>query len=179
MADKAPSRKQKKAATLLLENPGMSTGEAMRQAGYAPGMVKNPQDLTRSKSWQDLMNEYLPEESLVQWHKQLGNSHSLEHMVLGLGPKLTKDLVDGDGKISDEQALAMLSDANCVVRKIVHGPQARHVYYFAPDNRARKDALDMAYKLRGSYAPDKHVTVNIDVEPSDEIKKLAERLNAV
>lgn len=171
--------KQKKTAQILLENPGKSVGAAMREAGYSDAMAKNPQDITTTKTWAALMNEYLPEEALAQAHKQLMNSNSLEHMVLGVGPKHTDELEEGDGKISDEQILQMLSDANCVVRKIVHGPQARHIYYFAPDNRARKDSLDMAYKLRGSYAPEKTLNVNIDVEPSEDIKALADRLNGV
>lgn len=37
-------------------------------------------------------------------------------------------------------------------------------------------ALDMAYKLKGSYAPEKTISVNIDIEPSDKIKDLAKRL---
>lgn len=38
-------------------------------------------------------------------------------------------------------------------------------------------ALDMAYKLKGSYAPERHVNLNIKPEPSERVKKLADELN--
>lgn len=45
------------------------------------------------------------------------------------------------------------------------------------DFSVRHKYLDTAYKLKGSYAPDKHVTVNITAEPSDRIKQIANELN--
>lgn len=41
-----------------------------------------------------------------------------------------------------------------------------------PDYAVRHKYLDTAYKLRGSYAPDKHVTLNIEAEPSEKVKEL-------
>ncbi len=63
--------KQRKTATILLENKGkMSVSNAMKKAGYPASTAKNPQQLTNSKSWEVLMEEYLPEEKLVQLHKE-------------------------------------------------------------------------------------------------------------
>lgn len=45
------------------------------------------------------------------------------------------------------------------------------------DFQTRAKYLDMAYKRRGLYAPDKHVNVNVRVEPSDKIKSLARKMN--
>lgn len=45
------------------------------------------------------------------------------------------------------------------------------------DFQVRAKYLDMAYKIKGSYAPEKRVTLNIESEPSERIKKLAEKLN--
>ncbi len=45
-----------------------------------------------------------------------------------------------------------------------------------PDYAVRHKYLDSAYKLKGAYAAEKHVTVNVEVEASDRIKKLAEQL---
>jgi hypothetical protein len=42
-----------------------------------------------------------------------------------------------------------------------------HVWYYAPDNKARKDAIDMAYKLRGEFAPEKF-------EVTDPIRQLSD-----
>lgn len=185
--------KQRRAAKLVVENRG-NVSKAMREAGYSEISAKNPKNLTESKGWKELMEEHLSEESLTKHHKALLNSTSLDHMVFPLGPDN-----DDEGDASEEPPVGpdvpeefkdrtsltdgdikeMLKEVNCTVRKIVHGNTARHVYFWAADNKARKDALDMAYKLRGSYAPEKSLNVNIDVEVSDDIKELAKKLNGV
>lgn len=170
---KSVSPKARNVAKILAENHGMAMGEAMIRAGYSPITALKPSNLTNSKGWQELMDEYLPEENVAQVHRALLNSHNIDHMVFPLGPKdeteieqfiaREKEKTEKAGKVyvevdylSDEHIREMLKDVNCTVRRIVHGEQARHVYFFAPDNRARKDALDMVYKLRGSYAAEKH-----------------------
>lgn len=47
------------------------------------------------------------------------------------------------------------------------------------DTIAVSKGLDMAYKIKGSYAPEKTMNVNIEIEATDEIKKLADELNAI
>ena len=46
--------KQAVAAKLTLENNG-NVSKALKQAGYSPSLVKNPQIVTRSKGWQEAM----------------------------------------------------------------------------------------------------------------------------
>lgn len=41
----------------------------------------------------------------------------------------------------------------------------------------RLKASDQIFKVHGSYAPEKHVNVNLAPEPSDKIKELADKLN--
>lgn len=65
-----PTVKQRTVALNLLENPGKPIGTAMKEAGYAHGMVVNPKDLTESRGWKELMNEYLPDKTLLQVHKE-------------------------------------------------------------------------------------------------------------
>lgn len=45
------------------------------------------------------------------------------------------------------------------------------------DVQAVSKGLDMGYKIKGSYAPEKTVNMNIEVESSEEIKRLADQLN--
>ncbi len=49
--------------------------------------------------------------------------------------------------------------------------------YVVEDYAVRHKYLDSAYKIKGTYAPEKTVNLNLEVESSDEIKKLAEELN--
>lgn len=135
--------------------------------------------------------EYFSEEFLAQKHLQLLNSTRIDHLVFPLGP----DIDEGDPsegppsgasvpeafkdrtKLTDQEITSMLAEVNCTVRQIVHGETARHVYFWSADNRALRDALDMAYKLKGTYAPEKRVNVNIEAEADDIVKALADKLN--
>lgn len=49
--------KQKEAAKILLENPGIPVSKAMREAGYSEPMARNPQELINSKGFRELAEE--------------------------------------------------------------------------------------------------------------------------
>lgn len=91
------------------------------------------------------------------------------------------------GKLTDEEIVEMLAEVNCTVRKIVHGEGARHVYFWSADNRARKDALDMAYKLKGQYKVEQAVAKPASVntynfifspETQESVRAIEEKLKA-
>lgn len=48
-----------------------------------------------------------------------------------------------------------------------------------PDHATRAKFLDMGYKVKGRYAAEKHLNVDVYIEVSDDIKALAEKLNGV
>ncbi len=170
---KEPSVRQAKAMQNVIENHG-NVSKAMRDAGYPATTAKNPRNLTESKAWQQLMTKFLPDASLVKIHKELLNAHRMDHMVFPLGPdsklkkldtkempEAIKTILDAEEalkmtSLTDKEITALLATVNCTVRKIVHGQTGRHVYFWAPDNKARKEAVDLAYKLKGRYAPEKH-----------------------
>lgn len=45
----------------------------MRKAGYNPASAKNPKTLTGSRAWEELMEEYLPDNLLAEKHCALLN----------------------------------------------------------------------------------------------------------
>jgi len=96
--------KMEKVAKDVLENGG-SIAPAMRKAGYSEAYSKNPHKITSSKSWQELMEQYLPDDLLASKHQEL------------------------------------------IMKTDEHGEM---------DTQATKSGLDMAYKLKGKYAPEKH-----------------------
>ena len=59
MTRNQPTMKQKRAAKLAVENGGIIS-RAMREAGYSPATAKNPEKLTKSKTWEKLLDEYAP-----------------------------------------------------------------------------------------------------------------------
>ena len=95
--------RQKKVAKEILENRGTSVSKAMRNAGYSKAYSKNPQQLTTTKSWQELMNEYISDDLVAEKHNALLNKR------------------DPLGDI---------------------------------DTQAVKSGVDMAYKIKGKYAPE-------------------------
>lgn len=98
--------KQKKLAKKIMEKKGKSVSAAMKEVGYSDSTASNPQQVTNSKGWKELMDEYIPEAKLAEVHKQQLEATSHD-------------------KFGD-------------------------IY---PDNDARLKALDLGYKLRGSYKP--------------------------
>lgn len=58
--------RQRIVASKMVDSGGkISMRRAMREAGYSEAMAKNPQKLTRSTAWKDLIGEKLSDELLV------------------------------------------------------------------------------------------------------------------
>lgn len=96
--------RQRKAFDKIVETRGVSISAAMREAGYPDITAKNPKNLTESKGFKELMEEFLPDSLLGMKHQEL----------------LMK--TDKEGEL---------------------------------DVQAVKAGLDMAYKIKGSYAAEK------------------------
>ncbi len=62
--------RQKNAAKKVVEMGG-NVSKAMEAAGYSPKTAKTPKKLTKSKGWEELMKEYLPDKLLAEKHKEL------------------------------------------------------------------------------------------------------------
>lgn len=62
--------KQENTIKDLLENAGKPVGRAMLDNGYAPATAKNPQELTKSKAWPELLEKYLPDDKLLKVHDE-------------------------------------------------------------------------------------------------------------
>ena len=165
----ATKAKHRKVLTNLAKNGG-KLAEAIRDTGlYSEEVARNPSKITNSRSWNELVEEELPDELLTEVHTGLLKATRLDHMVFPLGPRTNKQkktiqalpkklstILDAEmqmqeTELSDEDIVAMLAEVNCTVRKIVHGETARHVYFWAADNLARDKALDKGYKLKGRY----------------------------
>jgi hypothetical protein len=134
------SPKQQMAVQIYMENRGISVGEAMRRAGYSDASAKNPKNLTGTAAWAEMMDKYLPDIELVAVHRDLLESKKLDTEVFPLG--------------LDELVIKkLLEDAGCTIRHYEVITTGRnpgvHVWFWAPDQVARRGALDLAYKLKG------------------------------
>lgn len=58
-----PIRKQKLLAKKILQNPSLEVGQAMKEVGYSENT--RPHDVENTKSWQLLIEKYLPDDKLL------------------------------------------------------------------------------------------------------------------
>jgi len=90
---------------------GGNAAEAMRDLGYSPKYARNPQKITKSKSWIEIRNKYVPLSKIAKVHDSL---------------------LQAERPVVCDKEISLY-----------------------PDNDARARAVDMGYKLHGSYAPEK------------------------
>lgn len=102
----------------------------------------------KTKTWQELLNQYLPKEKLAIRHGELVDFSHLQ--------QFTFPFKKGKAVISDKQIQSVVeSIPGCKLIEIVDNKIFGKVAFFlSPDGKIRKEALDLAYKLHGSYAPE-------------------------
>ena len=132
--------KQKLAASKLVENGG-NIGKAMIDAGYSPTTAKTPQKLTKSKGWQELMQDYFPDEELVKTHKSLFDAEKQSTYTFSKSDsnRFIKEIIE-----------SIPSNKLVYIRKT---KTHKIAYYTEPDNVTIGKALDLAYKVKGYYHP--------------------------
>ncbi len=95
------------------------------------------------------MEESFSDKDLAKKHKALLNSKRIEHLVFPT-------------KTEDDDIIKLLESVNCKVKKIQHGEMSKHVWFWSQNDKALKEALDMAYKLKGKYAPTKSIQLKVE-----------------
>lgn len=165
----------------MVENGGLDKplGQTMLEAGYSQAMASNPQKLTESKGFRELLETHgLDDESLAKKHKQLLESRELKQMMF-------------DPQITDYEIEEIIISAGCTFLKTVlveveyttkKGEvktfEKKCCFYSAPDALAQDRALDKAYKLKGSYAPEKKMTLHGHVDATNpKAQAVVEKFN--
>jgi len=136
--------KHKKVFDRLGNNGGKkgktSMYEAMIAEGYSHEYARKG-SLPKSKTWTKLIEERLSDDKLSNIHNQLMVAKRIDYMLF-------------TAEIPDPDIYELLESVNCTPKKIVHGVQGTHVWFWSPDNKSRKDALELAYKIRGKMSPE-------------------------
>jgi hypothetical protein len=138
---KNPTFKQKKAVKIMGENGGVASA-AMIAAGYSPATAKNPEKLTKSQGFKTLGAE-IPNSLVIKKHFDLLQQKQLNYFVFN------KDMPDEEIR----EHLASNGLDTVVIRPSDKGKLA---FYSINDPQAVAKGLDMAYKLKGAYAAEKH-----------------------
>lgn len=174
------SLKQAKAINVLLEKGG-SVGNAMRIAGYSEATIKNPDHLTKSKAYKDILNEAgLTDEVLSKKHISLLNSSRLEKESFLATKKNRRWIHYSDDQIKLAIEGTTERPTGCKLSYIKLFPHEKVAVFRIPDNAAQSKALEMGYKVKDHFASEKVDVVITDEMSDEERAKLDEirKLNA-
>jgi uncharacterized protein YdaT len=85
----------KKVFEKVMENNGFNVGKAMIEEGYSPNSAKNPKQVTETKSWAILSEEYLPDTLIGETHKQAFTANKvISARTMGNANENTDDFID-------------------------------------------------------------------------------------
>ncbi len=103
----------------------------------------------------------------------LNGGEILEKVRYSKGMQIQPSRVLQSEGVKEELANLGFTEANAksVVTEIMLNKKA--------EPNARLKATDQVFKVEGSYAPEKSVNLNVEIEASPEILELTERLNAI
>jgi len=102
------------------------------------------------------IQEALPDELLAEKHLSLLEQTKIDYFVF---PKY----------MTDEEIVEHVEDSTGIkVLNVRESEKGKMAFYALADATARGKALEMAYKLKGSFAADKHMNLNVDVEYNQE-----------
>ena len=157
------------AEKVLAGKDGKSVGAAMREVGYSENYADNPQKLTKSKTWKELMKEFLPDDLIAETHHSLLKSATVDQLTFKpskAGKPVSEEFIEG--------VIAQIPGAKLL--SVADGFESSRIAYFTlPEGRIRKEAVEMAYKLRGRFAAEK---IEVD-DPYDKLSngELAAKIN--
>ena len=134
---------------------GMSMAKAMREAGYSPNYADHPAELKEKKSWQELMDKYIPRDLVASKHNELMKSVTVKEFNF---PDTVSE--------KDIKAFAKgVSETTTYVKEVVSKVNSKGiptssshrwvVFAVVPNGMDVKAAIDMAIKLRGDYSAEK------------------------
>lgn len=123
--------------------------EIIHDAGYAPTIGKQPHLVFESKGFKELVQEYLPDDLIAKKHRELITLKKIDYLTF---PKKTEDDI----------ITAAMKDAGLRLITIKTSIVGKLAFYSVTNERAAKDGVDMAYKLKGQYAPEKKVNLNLN-----------------
>lgn len=148
--------RQKRLAKLLVEDGGKTPiGKLMIKAGYAKQYAEQPQKLKRTASWAELMEKHLPDSLLTAKHEELINASVLQHFEFPF------DISDEDIKKEIEVSgirlhkITVYENSYKNKKGEVKVTKYKRAAYLLPLHDQQRLALDMAYKLKSKYAPEK------------------------
>ena len=136
---------------------GGKKSEAMRAAGFAESMARNPQKVFKDEVYSEILNRNgLDDETLSQIHARLAHASILraQEFLSSLTYSKTRTTLE---EVPDEVIQQIIeSSPGCVLVSIIKYKEKKVAYYRAPEHVAQKQSVELAYKSKGLMAPEKH-----------------------
>ena len=141
-----PTIKQKLAMQKIVENGGKSVSAAMREVGYSPATAENPDKLTESKGWKELLDHYLPDDKLLKTHDEALKAQKWNDFTGEREPDHTVRLkaVDMGYKVKGRLADTTIK---ADVKVLVLAGEALEKYAITPDTERNSQGQD---QIQGS-----------------------------
>jgi hypothetical protein len=158
MGKKNPSLRQKRLAEKIAENLANggkthSLKKLLKEAGYSDTVAKNPDKVLETKTFQDLLTQYLPENKIAKVHKEVLGASAHQESLFPI-EKSDADIKKIIRSVPGAKVIQIdevdIFEGEGIIK------QYKKVYYTTPAYKYRLSAVDMAHKLRGTYAPEKH-----------------------
>lgn len=182
---KEPTILERKVASILIAKGGKSTvSSAIREAGGSESIARNSQKITRSVGFNKLLERAgISDKMLAEKHSRLLNATTLgreefnAQVTYEEDPKRKNKKIEKVKHYTTEQIKLSIegSEENPTGCRILYIKVFSHrkvAVFRVPDNAVQAKNLEMAYKVKGHFAPEK-VGVEIHELTEDERRILA------
>lgn len=130
----------------------ISVSKEMAKAGYSDTYAKNPDRLTGNETFNQLLDKYLPDADVLNLHAQVNLAG--KHRVKIFPDSWTENDLRKYIEAIPGCAVARVQRFNRGSQK--NPDWRKRVYYLVPDYIPRKQAIELAYKVKGRMAPEVH-----------------------
>jgi len=131
-----------------------SLKQAAIEEGYSESYASTGR-ITKTKTWNTLIKEIIPEDKLLKALDQQLNSYKLNSMLFAK-------------QIQIETIYELFEVMNALVKKIVELPTGLLVFYYMPDNQSRNKAIELGLKVH------KKLTDKIEFKDESPLMKLTD-----
>jgi hypothetical protein len=155
--------KQERAAKDTLANLGRAKPKSKKRilldAGYAPAVAKNPEIVTESKGFKELMEEYLPDTKLAQVHAEGLEANKIisANITYGDADEKTNDFIEVPDHPTREKFLKLAYTVKGKITPEVVPPATGNTYniFFLPKFQQSVKAFEQDIK---SLITNEHVS---------------------
>jgi hypothetical protein len=166
-----PTIPQIKTVASLVSGEAKNSTEAVRNGGYSPSMIDNPNKIINSQGVAKAMDMIgMDDRDLAVTNRDLlKKSFRIEVTTFPKIPEQHKEESDEEyaertkDYISDDQIRELIAGNGGFVKHIGQGYGGRTVVYTFPDNMARLKALELIYKVKGAFAPTQNTNKNLNL----------------